>query len=38
EYSRAQVISLINLVSVMKGWRRKTRVDLIDRIEGQEGR
>ncbi|CAI7879503.1 unnamed protein product [Closterium sp. NIES-54] len=36
EYSRAQVVSLINLVAVMKGWRRKTRVGLIDRIEGQE--
>ncbi|KAJ4784669.1 coiled-coil protein [Rhynchospora pubera] len=33
EYSKSQVIGLVNLVATMKGWKRKTRLEVIDRIE-----
>ncbi|XP_027908822.1 syndetin isoform X2 [Vigna unguiculata] len=33
EYSKSQIIGLINLVSTMKGWKRKTRLDILEKIE-----
>lgn len=33
EYSKAQIIGLINLVATMKNWKRKTRSEVIDKIE-----
>ncbi|KAG0616902.1 hypothetical protein M758_5G150000 [Ceratodon purpureus] len=33
EYTKQQVIGLINLVATANNWKRKTRVDMIDRIE-----
>ncbi|XP_024374840.1 uncharacterized protein [Physcomitrium patens] len=33
EYTKSQAISLINLVATANNWKRKTRVDIIDRIE-----
>ncbi|XP_078155670.1 coiled-coil protein [Carex rostrata] len=33
EYSKSQVIGLVNLVATMKGWKRKTRLEVIDKIE-----
>ncbi|PSR89909.1 Syndetin like [Actinidia chinensis var. chinensis] len=34
EYSKSQIIGLINLVAAMKGWKRKTRLEAIEKIEG----
>ncbi|XP_057479947.1 uncharacterized protein LOC130767184 [Actinidia eriantha] len=34
EYSKNQIIGLINLVAAMKGWKRKTRLEAIEKIEG----
>ncbi|XP_052194607.1 uncharacterized protein LOC127802681 isoform X2 [Diospyros lotus] len=34
EYSRNQIIGLINLVAAMKGWKRKTRLEVIEKVEG----
>lgn len=33
EYSRNQITGLINLVATMKGWKRKTRLEVLERIE-----
>ncbi|KAK9279860.1 hypothetical protein L1049_013542 [Liquidambar formosana] len=33
EYSKNQIIGLINLVATMKGWKRKTRLEIIEKIE-----
>uniref|UniRef100_J3N4M1 Syndetin C-terminal domain-containing protein n=2 Tax=Oryza brachyantha TaxID=4533 RepID=J3N4M1_ORYBR len=33
EYSRSQVVGLVNLVATMKGWKRKARLETIERIE-----
>ncbi|XP_057836167.2 uncharacterized protein LOC131046440 isoform X1 [Cryptomeria japonica] len=33
EYSKGQVIGLINLVASMNNWKRKTRVELVEKIE-----
>lgn len=33
EYSRSQIVGLVNLVAFMKGWKRKTRLDVLERIE-----
>lgn len=33
EYSRSQIVGLINLVSTMKGWKRKTRLEVLEKIE-----
>lgn len=33
EYSRSQIIGLVNLVASMKGWKRKTRLEVLERIE-----
>ena len=36
EYSRSQVLSLVNLVANAHNWKRKTRMDLVERIESGE--
>ncbi|KAJ6765475.1 hypothetical protein OIU79_021633 [Salix purpurea] len=33
EYVQTQVVGLINLVAAMKGWKRKTRLEVIEKIE-----
>ncbi|OIT36973.1 PREDICTED: syndetin isoform X2 [Nicotiana attenuata] len=33
EYSKGQIVGLINLVSTMKGWKRKTRLEVLEKIE-----
>ncbi|XP_062205104.1 uncharacterized protein LOC133907097 [Phragmites australis] len=33
EYSKSQVVGLVNLVATMKGWKRKTRLETVDKIE-----
>ncbi|XP_073066382.1 uncharacterized protein [Primulina eburnea] len=33
EYSKTQIIGLINLVATMKGWKRKTRLEVLEKIE-----
>jgi len=33
EYTKSQAIGLINLVATANNWKRKTRVDMIDRVE-----
>ncbi|XVF19818.1 hypothetical protein REPUB_Repub11eG0143500 [Reevesia pubescens] len=33
EYSKNQIVGLINLVASMKGWKRKTRLEVIEKIE-----
>ncbi|KAM6573725.1 hypothetical protein CsatA_017805 [Cannabis sativa] len=33
EYTKNQIIGLVNLVATMKGWKRKTRLETIERIE-----
>ncbi|KAL2328530.1 hypothetical protein Fmac_021957 [Flemingia macrophylla] len=33
EYSKSQVVGLINLVATMKGWKRKTKLDILEKIE-----
>ncbi|XP_015164935.1 syndetin isoform X2 [Solanum tuberosum] len=33
EYSKSQIVGLINLVSTMKGWKRKTRLEILEKIE-----
>ncbi|KAK4358646.1 hypothetical protein RND71_020875 [Anisodus tanguticus] len=33
EYSKSQIVGLINLVSTMKGWKRKTRLEVLEKIE-----
>ena len=36
EYTKSQAIGLINLVATANNWKRKTRVDVIDRIEAAD--
>ncbi|XP_028808130.1 syndetin isoform X2 [Neltuma alba] len=33
EYTKSQIIGLINLVASMKGWKRKTRLEVLEKIE-----
>ncbi|KAL6506435.1 hypothetical protein OROGR_024616 [Orobanche gracilis] len=33
EYSKSQIVGLINLVATMKGWKRKTRFEVLEKIE-----
>ncbi|KAH7663045.1 Vacuolar protein sorting-associated protein 54 N-terminal [Dioscorea alata] len=33
EYNRTQIVGLVNLVANMKGWKRKTRLEVLERIE-----
>ncbi|KAL8136744.1 hypothetical protein V2J09_002745 [Rumex salicifolius] len=33
EYTKAQVVGLVNLVATMKGWKRKTRLEILEKIE-----
>ncbi|XWS71541.1 hypothetical protein CRYUN_Cryun03dG0146700 [Craigia yunnanensis] len=33
EYSKNQIVGLINLVASMKGWKRKTRSEVLEKIE-----
>ncbi|KAG6789117.1 hypothetical protein POTOM_005206 [Populus tomentosa] len=33
EYTKNQIVGLINLVAAMKGWKRKTRLEVIEKIE-----
>ncbi|GMH12147.1 hypothetical protein Nepgr_013988 [Nepenthes gracilis] len=33
EYSKAQIISLVNLVATAKGWKRKSRLEILEKIE-----
>ncbi|XP_073150883.1 uncharacterized protein [Henckelia pumila] len=33
EYSKTQIVGLINLVATMKGWKRKTRLEVLEKIE-----
>lgn len=33
EYSKSQVVGLVNLVASMKGWKRKTRLEVLEKIE-----
>lgn len=33
EYTRNQITGLINLVATMKGWKRKTRLEVLEKIE-----
>ncbi|KAJ4903130.1 hypothetical protein Rs2_17081 [Raphanus sativus] len=33
EYTKAQVIGLVNLVATMKSWKRKTRLEVVEKIE-----
>ncbi|CAK7332113.1 unnamed protein product [Dovyalis caffra] len=36
EYSKNQIVGLVNLVATMKGWKRKTRLEVIEKIERAE--
>ncbi|XP_074329099.1 uncharacterized protein LOC141666799 isoform X2 [Apium graveolens] len=33
EYNKSQIIGLVNLVATMKGWKRKTRLEVLEKIE-----
>ncbi|CAL0329046.1 unnamed protein product [Lupinus luteus] len=33
EYSKSQIVGLVNLVATMKGWKRKTRLEVLEKIE-----
>ncbi|KAL3652988.1 hypothetical protein CASFOL_002669 [Castilleja foliolosa] len=33
EYSKSQIVGLINLVATMKGWKRKSRLEVLEKIE-----
>ncbi|KMZ67289.1 hypothetical protein ZOSMA_26G00380 [Zostera marina] len=33
EYSKDQIIGLVNLVSTMKSWKRKTRLEVLEKID-----
>ncbi|VFQ96526.1 unnamed protein product [Cuscuta campestris] len=33
EYTKGQVVGLVNLVATMKGWKRKTRYEVLEKIE-----
>jgi syndetin len=30
EYSKSQIVGLVNLVAAMKGWKRKTRLETVE--------
>lgn len=33
EYSKSQIVGLVNMVATMKSWKRKTRLEILERIE-----
>lgn len=33
EYTKSQIVGLINLVATMKGWKRKTRLEVLEKLE-----
>ncbi|KAL5580161.1 hypothetical protein UlMin_012603 [Ulmus minor] len=33
EYTKNQIVGLVNLVASMKGWKRKTRLEILEKIE-----
>ena len=33
EYTKSQIVGLVNLVATMKGWKRKNRLDVLEKIE-----
>ncbi|KAF5819783.1 putative vacuolar protein sorting-associated protein [Helianthus annuus] len=33
EYTKSQIMGLINLVATMKGWKRKTKLEVLEKIE-----
>ncbi|CAB4313305.1 unnamed protein product [Prunus armeniaca] len=33
EYTKNQIVGLVNLVASMKGWKRKTRLEVLEKIE-----
>ncbi|KAH0933244.1 hypothetical protein HID58_010361 [Brassica napus] len=33
EYTKGQVVGLVTLVATMKGWKRKTRLEVVEKIE-----
>ncbi|CAA7013352.1 unnamed protein product [Microthlaspi erraticum] len=33
EYTKGQVVGLVNLVATMKGWKRKTRLEIVEKVE-----
>ncbi|KAG9151241.1 hypothetical protein Leryth_002801 [Lithospermum erythrorhizon] len=33
EYTKSQIIGLVNLVATMKGWKRKTRLEVLEKLE-----
>ncbi|XP_048324974.1 uncharacterized protein LOC107410549 isoform X2 [Ziziphus jujuba] len=33
EYTKNQIVGLVNLVATMKGWKRKTRFEVLEKIE-----
>ncbi|KAI4322344.1 hypothetical protein L6164_022049 [Bauhinia variegata] len=33
EYSKSQIVGLVNLVATMKSWKRKTRLEVLEKIE-----
>ncbi|KAL3530480.1 hypothetical protein ACH5RR_009802, partial [Cinchona calisaya] len=33
EYSKSQIVGLINLVATMKGWKRRTRLEVLEKME-----
>ncbi|KAH9660444.1 syndetin [Citrus sinensis] len=33
EYTKSQILGLVNLVAAMKGWKRKTRLEILEKIE-----
>ena len=33
EYSKSQIVGLVTLVATMKGWKRKTRLEILEKIE-----
>eukprot|EP00897_Mesotaenium_endlicherianum_P008195 jgi/Mesen1/7403/ME000388S06623 len=36
EYSKSQIIGLINLVATMNNWKRKTRAEILERVESSD--
>ncbi|KAL4577005.1 hypothetical protein LXL04_013106 [Taraxacum kok-saghyz] len=34
EYTKSQMVGLVNLVATMNGWKRKTRLEVLEKIEG----
>ncbi|KAG0457416.1 hypothetical protein HPP92_022573 [Vanilla planifolia] len=33
EYTKSQIVGLVNLVAAMKGWKKKTRLEVLEKIE-----